>query len=67
MSTPDICVRVPAGSIIRKIAPVIKGGGGGKPELAEAGGKDSSKLADAVKYGYTVVEELLESASKGID
>lgn len=63
MSTPDISGTVPAGSVIKKIAPVIKGGGGGKSELAEAGGKDSSKLADAVKYGYTVVEELLESAS----
>ena len=59
MVTADISEKVPAGRIIKKIAPLVNGGGGGKPELAEAGGKDSSKLADAIEYGYSVVEELL--------
>ena len=59
MVTADISQNVPAGRIIKKIAPIVNGGGGGKPELAEAGGKDSSKLADAIEYGYFVVEELL--------
>ncbi|MEJ2244731.1 MAG: alanine--tRNA ligase [Acidobacteriota bacterium] len=59
MVTADISEKVPAGQIIKKIAPLVNGGGGGKPELAEAGGKDSSKLADAIEYGYFVVEELL--------
>ena len=59
MVTGDICKSVQAGHIIKKIAPKVGGGGGGKPELAEAGGKDSSKLADAIEYGYSVVEELL--------
>ena len=61
MATADISKKAPAGQIIKKIAPMVKGGGGGKPELAEAGGKDSSKLADAIEYGYSVVEELMGS------
>ncbi len=61
MVTEDISRKVPAGQIIKKIAPLVNGGGGGKPELAEAGGKDSAKLADAIEYGYSVVEECMGS------
>jgi alanyl-tRNA synthetase len=60
MVTNDLCKRIPAGQVIKQIAPVIGGTGGGKPELAEAGGKDSSKLADAIEYSYSVIEKLLE-------
>ena len=63
MVSSDICNKLPAGQIIQKIAPIVKGGGGGKPELAEAGGKDSSKLADAIEYGYIVIKEMLNSGS----
>lgn len=61
MVTSDICGRIPAGSIIKLIAPLVGGAGGGKPELAEAGGKDSSKLADAIEQSYSVVEGLLHA------
>jgi len=47
--------------IIKQIAPLVGGTGGGKPELAEAGGKDSSKLADAINHSYSVIEGLLHS------
>jgi alanyl-tRNA synthetase len=47
--TPDLIARgVRAGDIIREVAPVIGGRGGGRPELAEGGGSDSSKLDDAL-------------------
>jgi alanyl-tRNA synthetase len=59
MVTEDISSRVPAGKIIKGIAPIVGGSGGGKPELAEAGGKDSSRLADAIERTYAVVEALL--------
>jgi alanyl-tRNA synthetase len=59
MVTSDICKRLPAGQIIKQIAPIVGGAGGGKPELAEAGGKDSSRLADAIKHSYSVVESLM--------
>jgi alanyl-tRNA synthetase len=59
MVSSDLCKRLPAGKIIREIAPLVGGSGGGKPELAEAGGKDSAKLADAILKSYTIVEGLL--------
>ena len=59
MVTPDVASRVPAGRIIKEIAAVVGGAGGGKPELAEAGGKDPSKLADAMQKSYSIVEVLL--------
>ncbi len=59
MVTSDICKRLPAGQIIKQIAPLVGGAGGGKPELAEAGGKDSSKLADAIEKSFSVVADLL--------
>jgi alanyl-tRNA synthetase len=60
MVTGDISNRLHAGQIIKKIAPLIGGSGGGKAELAEAGGKDSSKLADAIDHSYSVIRSLLQ-------
>ncbi|MGA2261956.1 MAG: alanine--tRNA ligase [Acidobacteriota bacterium] len=61
MVSQDLAQGLPAGRIIREIAPLVGGSGGGKPELAEAGGKDSSKLADAIKRSYAIVEALLDA------
>ena len=61
MVTSDLAKRIPAGKIIKEIAALVGGSGGGKPELAEAGGKDSSKLADAIEHSYSIVEALLSS------
>jgi alanyl-tRNA synthetase len=38
-----------AGAVIREAAPIIGGGGGGRPELAQAGGKDASRLDEALR------------------
>jgi alanyl-tRNA synthetase len=59
MVSSDVSGRVPAGQIIKQIAPLVGGSGGGKAELAEAGGKDSSKLADAIERSYSIVEAML--------
>jgi alanyl-tRNA synthetase len=49
MVTPDIVARgIKAGDLVRQAAAYIDGRGGGRPELAEAGGKDASKLDDAI-------------------
>lgn len=61
MVSSDLAKRLPAGKIIREIAPLVGGSGGGKPELAEAGGKDSSLLADAIMRSYSIVEALLQA------
>jgi alanyl-tRNA synthetase len=59
MVTDDLSRRVPAGKVIKEIAPLVGGSGGGRPELAEAGGKDSSRLADAIERTYAIVEAFL--------
>ena len=38
-----------AGAVIKQIAPCVKGGGGGKPSMAQAGGKDPSGIDDALE------------------
>ena len=59
MVTRDISQRLPAGKIVREIAALVGGSGGGRAELAEAGGKDPDKLADAIQQSYAVVESML--------
>ena len=50
MVTPDLVEKgIKAGDIIRHIAPFVDGRGGGRPELAEAGGTNSAGLSDALK------------------
>jgi alanyl-tRNA synthetase len=48
--TPDLVARgFHAGNIVKKVAAIVGGSGGGRPELAQAGGKDASKLDEAVR------------------
>ena len=46
--TKDLTDRLKAGDLIREVAGVVGGGGGGRPDFAQAGGKDPSKLAEAI-------------------
>jgi alanyl-tRNA synthetase len=46
--TADLAKQIRAGDIIKQIAPVIGGSGGGRPELAQAGGRDASRLNEAL-------------------
>jgi alanyl-tRNA synthetase len=48
-----------AGSIIREAAPVVGGGGGGRDDMAQAGGKDSSKLDEALATARAAIEREL--------
>jgi alanyl-tRNA synthetase len=48
-----------AGSIIREIAPIVGGGGGGRDDMAQAGGKDPSKLDEALDAARATVEREL--------
>lgn len=57
--SPDWRERIKAGDIIKQLAPIIGGKGGGRPDMAEGGGAQVDKLSDALKESYTVVERLL--------
>jgi alanyl-tRNA synthetase len=61
MSTPDVAKRVPAGEIVRAASQASGGGGGGRPELAQGGGTDLSKLDDAIAAGAKLAEERLRA------
>lgn len=49
-----------AGNIIKAIAPIVGGGGGGRPNMAQAGGKDASKIDEALEKAKSVVEDMLK-------
>jgi len=49
-----------AGKLIAEVAKELGGGGGGRPQLATAGGKDVSKLDEALKKFETKVIELVK-------
>ena len=48
-----------AGDWIKKVAPILGGGGGGRPDFAQAGGKDASKLPQAKEEALKYIEEVL--------
>ncbi len=57
--TKDLTGRVQAGKVIAPVAEKVGGKGGGRPDLAEAGGKDAAALDAALDAAYNVVEGLL--------
>jgi len=60
MVTRDLVQRgVDAGKLIREITPVVGGRGGGRPELAQGGGTDPSRLDAALETARSVVERQL--------
>jgi alanyl-tRNA synthetase len=56
MVTADLTARFHAGNIIKEMAPILGGTGGGKPDLAQSGGKDPGKLDAALDALYTIVK-----------
>jgi alanyl-tRNA synthetase len=48
-----------AGEILRRVAAVAGGGGGGRPEMAQGGGKDASKIEEALAVVPEAVREML--------
>ncbi len=57
--TKDLTGRIQAGKIVGQLAQKVGGSGGGRPDLAEAGGKDASQLDAALKSAPEVVSGLL--------
>jgi alanyl-tRNA synthetase len=58
--TPDLKGRVHAGNIVKALAPIVGGGGGGRPDFAEAGGRDPSRVDEMLKEGRVVVGQMLQ-------
>ncbi len=55
----DLTDKIKAGRIVQEIAPIVSGRGGGKPDMAEGGGTDASKLTEALEASYKSVEQML--------
>jgi alanyl-tRNA synthetase len=57
MVTPDLVEKgYSAGDIVKKVAQVTGGGGGGKPGMAQAGGKDKTKIDEAIQLVKTLIK-----------
>lgn len=58
--TKDLTSRFSAGDIVEAIAPVVGGRGGGKPDMAQAGGKDGTKIDAALKEAIGIIQKTAE-------
>ncbi|HYX28247.1 MAG TPA: alanine--tRNA ligase, partial [Pyrinomonadaceae bacterium] len=58
-TSDDLTKKVPAGQVIKELAPIIGGKGGGKADMAEGGGSHPEKLAEALQASYGVIEKML--------
>jgi alanyl-tRNA synthetase len=60
--TQDLIARgVHAGNLLRRVATVAGGGGGGRPDMAQGGGKDISKIGEALAIVPEAVREMLDA------
>jgi len=57
--TKDLTAKVHAGKLIQALAKQVGGSGGGRPDLAEAGGKDTGALKTALDHVYPLIEQML--------
>ena len=58
--TPGAAKKAPAGSLVKQLAPLVGGGGGGRPDFAEAGGKDAAKIPELLAAARPLIEKLLQ-------
>ena len=64
MVTADLVDRgLHAGNLIKEVARIAGGGGGGRPEMAQAGGKDASKVSDALAAVPGILERLIAKSA----
>ncbi len=56
--TRDLTKKFSAGDIVKRLSPIFGGKGGGKPDIAQAGGGDPAKINRALEEAYSVVEAM---------
>jgi len=56
--TKDLTNRFNAGNIIKQVSAIVGGGGGGRPDMAQAGGSMPEKLDQALEKAYEIVEKM---------
>jgi alanyl-tRNA synthetase len=61
MVTRDLTDKFHAGNLLKEIASLVGGSGGGRPEMAQAGGKDVQRLDEALEKVYEIVEKTVSS------
>jgi alanyl-tRNA synthetase len=59
--TSDLAGRVHAGKLVKQLAPIVGGGGGGRPDFAQAGGRQPEKLDDLLAASREAIRQMLES------
>ena len=57
--TPGLTKRIQAGKLVGSVAKLVGGSGGGKPEIAEAGGKDQAQIDAALSASPAIIGEML--------
>jgi alanyl-tRNA synthetase len=57
--TPDLTGRLKAGQLVKALAPIVGGSGGGRPDFAEAGGKQPEKIDDLLAATPAILQKLL--------
>lgn len=63
MATPEVIARgVHAGDLLRQVAAVAQGSAGGRPEMAQGGGRDASKLGAALRLAEKLIRERLQAS-----
>ena len=65
--TKDLTSRVHAGKLVKALAPFIGGRGGGRPDFAEAGGRQTHKIKDLIPQSRDVVSRMLSEKPEGTD
>lgn len=61
--TEDLITKgLKAGDIVKQIAPIVDGGGGGRPQMAQAGGKNPKKIREALEEARELIKKRLSSS-----
>ena len=58
--TRDLSDRFPAGEFVKRLAPIVGGGGGGRPDMAQAGGKNPDGLPELLDAMDSVIREMAQ-------